>query len=308
MLRQQKAMPPSLPLQLLVQPQTPPCLQSEASDSAAEAAQSAEEAAAAAGMSVYGASLVDDEDAAEARSTLGLGNSATKDTGTGSDDVATGNHTHAVGTIVGIGDSASKDVGTGSDEVAAGNHAHDDTYYTETEVDGFLAGKSDTSHTHDSRYYTETETDSLLSGKSDTSHDHDSDYIATTAKGAASGVAELDAGGKIPTAQIPDSVLHSMEYKGSFDASGGAYPSPAELEAGWYYVCNVAGTISGTPYANGDWAVYNGTSWDKINNNAVVSSGCRPDRCRSPDHFGCRRFGQFRHQGCRNRIGQCCPR
>lgn len=31
---------------------------------------------------------------------------------------------------------------------ANGNHTHDDRYYTETEMDGKLAGKSDTSHTH----------------------------------------------------------------------------------------------------------------------------------------------------------------
>ncbi|MCB0208012.1 MAG: hypothetical protein KDJ52_01705 [Anaerolineae bacterium] len=55
-------------------------------------------------------------------------------------------------------------------------HDHDDRYYTETEVDGLLAGKSDTNHNHDSRYYTETEVDALLAGKSDTNHNHDSRY------------------------------------------------------------------------------------------------------------------------------------
>ena len=55
-------------------------------------------------------------------------------------------------------------------------HTHDDRYYTETEVDTLLAGKSDTSHTHDERYYTESETDTLLAGKSDTNHTHDDRY------------------------------------------------------------------------------------------------------------------------------------
>lgn len=32
------------------------------------------------------------------------------------------------------------------------------------------------SHTHDDRYYTESETDGLLAGKSDTTHNHDADY------------------------------------------------------------------------------------------------------------------------------------
>ena len=97
------------------------------------------------------------------------------------------------------------------------SHTHDDMYYTESEVDTFLAGKSNTGHTHDyaasshttvkagngtngtlghvkadgttitantsgvisviasghnhdDRYYTETEVDSKLAGKSDTGH------------------------------------------------------------------------------------------------------------------------------------------
>lgn len=47
---------------------------------------------------------------------------------------------------------------------AAASHTHDDRYYTETETDSLLSGKSDTGHTHDSRYYTETEVDNLLDG------------------------------------------------------------------------------------------------------------------------------------------------
>jgi len=47
-------------------------------------------------------------------------------------------------------------------DYAASSHNHDDRYYTESQVDSLLGGKSDTSHTHDSRYYTETEVDNLL--------------------------------------------------------------------------------------------------------------------------------------------------
>jgi hypothetical protein len=60
------------------------------------------------------------------------------------------------------------------------NHIHDTRYYTETEIDAALAGKSDTGHTHDDRYYTETEADSLLAGKSDTGHIHDDRYYTET--------------------------------------------------------------------------------------------------------------------------------
>jgi len=51
-------------------------------------------------------------------------------------------------------------------------HLHDDRYYTETEVDGLLSGKSDTGHDHNDQYYTETEVDGLLSGKADIGHSH----------------------------------------------------------------------------------------------------------------------------------------
>ena len=42
-------------------------------------------------------------------------------------------------------------------------HNHDAVYYTEAEVDGLLATKSDVGHDHDSVYYTETEVDAAIS-------------------------------------------------------------------------------------------------------------------------------------------------
>ena len=61
---------------------------------------------------------------------------------------------------------------------AAGVHTHDDRYYTETEMNTKLSGKSDTGHTHDDRYYTETEMNTKLAGKSDTGHTHTGDQLA----------------------------------------------------------------------------------------------------------------------------------
>ena len=60
------------------------------------------------------------------------------------------------------------------------NHNHNSLYYTETETNTLLSGKSDTGHLHDDRYYTETETNTLLSGKSDTGHIHDDRYYTET--------------------------------------------------------------------------------------------------------------------------------
>ena len=102
-------------------------------------------------------------------------------------------------------------------------------------------------------------------------------YILTSARGAASGVASLGSDGKIPTSQLPDSVVGSLEYKGTFNATSGSTISG--LEKGWYYICATAGSKNpdGTTgpsdgYEVGDWAVYNGTSWDKIDNSDKVSS------------------------------------
>lgn len=63
-------------------------------------------------------------------------------------------------------------------------HTHDDRYYTETEIDSKLNGKSNTGHTHDDRYYTESEINTKLAGKSDTSHSHTTHLTTGIATGA----------------------------------------------------------------------------------------------------------------------------
>lgn len=60
------------------------------------------------------------------------------------------------------------------------------------------------------------------------------------------------------------SLANVLVYKGTHDASTAAYPSSPDT--GWWYYISVAGTISGTAYAVSDAIVYNGTSWDKIDN------------------------------------------
>ena len=57
------------------------------------------------------------------------------------------------------------------------SHTHDDRYYTETEVNTKLNGKSNTGHTHDDRYYTETEINTKLNGKANSSHTHTKSQI-----------------------------------------------------------------------------------------------------------------------------------
>lgn len=98
--------------------------------------------------------------------------------------------------------------------------------------------------------------------------------IDLTEKGANNGVATLDAGGKIPVAQLPNTV---MEYQGAWNANTNT-PALADGvgSTGDVYLVSVAGTQNlgsgAITFAAGDWAVYNGATWEKtINSNAVVS-------------------------------------
>jgi hypothetical protein len=98
--------------------------------------------------------------------------------------------------------------------------------------------------------------------------------ISSTEKGANNGVATLDAGGKVPVSQLPSSV---MTYEGTWNASTNT-PTLADGtgDAGQIYLVDTAGTQNlgsgNITFAIGDWAVHNGTIWQKsLNSNAVVS-------------------------------------
>lgn len=98
--------------------------------------------------------------------------------------------------------------------------------------------------------------------------------IPASEKGAASGVATLDSGGKVPVSQLPSAV---MTYEGTWNASTNS-PSLADGtgDAGMVYIVATAGTQnlgSGSiSFSLGDWVVYNGTIWEKsVNSNAVAS-------------------------------------
>ena len=98
----------------------------------------------------------------------------------------------------------------------------------------------------------------------------DTTFIPLSQKAAALGVATLDASGKLLTSQLPSTAIGALNYKGTLDASAGSYPSsPAK---GDYYVISVAGTISSHAYSVGDWAAYDGSGWDYIDNSQKVSS------------------------------------
>lgn len=97
--------------------------------------------------------------------------------------------------------------------------------------------------------------------------------VNVSAVGAVSGVAPLDASQKVPSIYLPDAILGSVTYKGTYNAGTGL-PSLATASAsnkGFYYVVNTAGSVP-MSLNIGDWVISNGTSWEKVNNSSGVST------------------------------------
>jgi hypothetical protein len=93
--------------------------------------------------------------------------------------------------------------------------------------------------------------------------------VATTALGANSGVATLDATGKLTTSQIPSSLVGSIVYQGVWNASTNtpAIPTASAANKGYYYKISVAGTTAIDGYSNwslGDLIISDGTAWDNV--------------------------------------------
>jgi hypothetical protein len=103
-----------------------------------------------------------------------------------------------------------------------------------------------------------------------------SGYIPTTEKAVANGVATLDGSGTVPISQLPSAVLGALSYQGTWNASTNTPTLTSSVGTkGYYYVVNVAGStnLNGvTDWQVGDWAVYNGSAWQKIDNTDAVTS------------------------------------
>jgi hypothetical protein len=93
---------------------------------------------------------------------------------------------------------------------------------------------------------------------------------STKDAGAANGVATLDAGGKVPVSELPAAVLGALSYQGTWDASTNTPTLTSSVGTkGYYYVVSVAGNtdLNGiTDWQVGDWAVFNGSIWQKVDN------------------------------------------
>ena len=109
--------------------------------------------------------------------------------------------------------------------------------------------------------------------------DHTVTGLGTAAElnaGVANGVATLDGSGTVPISQLPAAVLGALSYQGTWNASTNTPTLTSSVGTkGYYYVVNVAGStdLNGiTDWKIGDWAVYNGTAWQKIDNTDAVTS------------------------------------
>jgi hypothetical protein len=104
--------------------------------------------------------------------------------------------------------------------------------------------------------------------------DIDGRFILLSEKGAANGVATLDAGGKLPVSQLPSSVF---EYKGTWNAATNT-PTLANGtgDPGDVYRCTVAGTVNfgagAISFEIGDLVIYDGTEWQKSESTDAVTS------------------------------------
>lgn len=94
--------------------------------------------------------------------------------------------------------------------------------------------------------------------------------------GAANGLAQLGADSKLLTSQIPPVLLGAANYQGTWNA---ATNSPALVSSlgtkGHYYVVSVAGATvldAVSEWKLGDWVIYNGAAWEKVDNTDAVIS------------------------------------
>jgi hypothetical protein len=97
---------------------------------------------------------------------------------------------------------------------------------------------------------------------------------STKDAGVANGVATLDAGGKVPTSQIP--LQGDLNYQGTWNATTNTPTLTSSVGTkGYYYVVDVAGStnLNGiTSWNIGDWAIFNGSIWEKVDNTDAVTS------------------------------------
>ena len=100
-------------------------------------------------------------------------------------------------------------------------------------------------------------------------------YQLESEKGAANGYASLDGSGQVPVSQLGN-VAGGLSYQGTWNAATNTPTITSGVGTnGHYYRVAVAGTTSIDGIADwgvGDWIIFNGTAWEKIDNSEAVSS------------------------------------
>jgi len=101
---------------------------------------------------------------------------------------------------------------------------------------------------------------------------------STSEKGQANGYAPLNSSTKLDIQYLPDALVGAVIYKGTWNAGTNTptLPTPAPANQGFYYVVSAPGTYYNpngiVTYDIGDWAISNGTVWEKVDNTQSVTS------------------------------------